>query len=192
MVAAFTNIIGLYFLATLLLNDFILFIPGLLGLGACLIAILTTLYYTGLGYTPIKQMAEYSQRCPAINVMKGLSLELQSPILPIISVLAAIVLSFTLSGQSLYAVIITNIGTDLMIGFIMYSDAFGPITDNAAGISEMASISVKTGTTLGYLDAVGNTMKASTKAYAMISETVTSFVISATYFIEANISNITE
>lgn len=191
MVAAFTNTIGLYFLITLLLNDFTLFIAGSLGLGATLIAILTTLYYTGLGHKPIKQIAEFSQRGPAINVMMGVSLGLRSPILPIIAVLAAIVLSFTVSGQSLYALVITNIGTDLMIGFIMSSDAFGPITDNAAGIAEMAGVSAQTGEILSHLDAVGNTMKASTKAYAMVSGTVTSFVIFATYFIEANINSIT-
>jgi K(+)-stimulated pyrophosphate-energized sodium pump len=75
-----------------------------------------------------------------------------------------------------------NIGTDLLIGYIMTADAFGPITDNASGIAEMSGASKEVVHSLSALDAVGNTMKATTKAYAMSSGTVTSFVLFATFF----------
>jgi K(+)-stimulated pyrophosphate-energized sodium pump len=107
-----------------------------------------------------------------------------------IAVLVAVVASFLVTGQSLYGLVITNIGTDFVIAFIMASDAFGPITDNAAGIAEMSGISGKASETLNSLDAVGNTMKAATKGYAMASGTVTSFLIFATFFATAHISSI--
>jgi K(+)-stimulated pyrophosphate-energized sodium pump len=94
------------------------------------------------------------------------------------------------SGGSAYAIIVANIGTDIMIAFIMASDAFGPITDNADGIAEMSGVSSEVGKTLESLDAVGNTMKAATKAYAMASGTYTSFAIFATFFAAASITGI--
>jgi len=104
-----------------------------------------------------------------------------------IAVLVAVAASFWVTGQSLYGLVITNIGTDFVIAFIMASDTFGPITDNAAGIAEMSGISGQASTTLNSLDAVGNTMKAATKGYAMASGTVTSFLIFATFFATAKI-----
>jgi K(+)-stimulated pyrophosphate-energized sodium pump len=187
---AATGAVGLYFLSTLLLNDFTIFLAGLFGIVAMLACTLAALYYTGVGYKPVKRVAESSNGGPALNVITGLSFGLQSPILPIIVVLASIMLSFVISGQSLYGVVTANISTDLIIGFIMASDTFGPITDNAHGIAEMAGNSSQSGKTLESLDAVGNTMKAATKGYAVASGTVTSFVIFATYFAAAGISNI--
>ena len=149
------------------------------------VCVLATLYYTGLGRRPVHHVAESSQAGPAINLITGISTGLATPVLPMIAVLVAVVGSFLVTGQSLYGLVITNIGTDFVIAFIMASDAFGPITDNAAGIAEMSGISGQASETLNSLDAVGNTMKAATKGYAMASGTVTSFLIFATYFATA-------
>src|SRR3990170_1261443 len=92
MTTAITSSIGLYFLSTLLLNDFSLFLAGLLGLGAMLISITVTLYYTGLGHRPVNRVAESSQGGPAINIITGLSTGLETPLLPIIAVLVAVAL----------------------------------------------------------------------------------------------------
>jgi len=188
MVTTVLSSIGLFFLSTLFLNDVSLFFAGLLGVAAVLACVLGTLYYTGLGRGPVHDVAESSQAGPAINLITGISTGLATPLFPMIAVLAAVVVSFIVTGQSLYGLVITNIGTDFGIAFIMASDTFGPITDNAAGIAEMSGISGQASETLNSLDAVGNTMKAATKGYAMASGTVTSFLIFATYFATANIS----
>ena len=127
---------------------------------------------------------------PAINVITGISFGLQSPILPVIAVVTSIVAAYIITGGSLYALVAANISTDIIIGFIMASDTFGPITDNAQGIAEMSGVADESGNTLDSLDAVGNTMKAATKAYAMASGTYTSFVIFATFFATAKITEI--
>jgi K(+)-stimulated pyrophosphate-energized sodium pump len=188
MVTAVISSIGLYALSTAFLHDITLFYAGLLGLAAMFICVFATLYYTGLGRRPVHHVAESSQAGPAINLITGISTGLATPVIPMIAVLIAVGASFFVTGQSLYGLVITNIGTDFVIAFIMASDAFGPITDNAAGIAQMSEISGKASETLNSLDAVGNTMKAATKGYAMASGTVTSFLIFATYFATANIS----
>jgi K(+)-stimulated pyrophosphate-energized sodium pump len=189
-VTAILSTSGLFVLSTSFLDDVRLFYAGLFGLAGVLVCIAVTLYYTGLGRRPVHHVAETSQAGAALNLITGISTGLATPLLPIIAVLTATVASFFVTGGSLYGIVVANIGTDLVIAFIMASDAFGPITDNAAGIAEMSGISGKASETLNSLDAVGNTMKAATKGYAMASGTVTSFVIFATFFTEANISNI--
>lgn len=173
--------VGSYFLSMWLLNDATIFYSVLSGLVAMLVAYGVTQYYTGTTGKPIRRMAEASQRGAAIAIITGLAYGLQSPFMPLIAVLGAVVFSFFISGYSLYAVVAANIGTDLMIGFIMSSDTFGPIVDNADGIAEMAGVS-EAGDTLATLDTVGNTTKAATKAYAMASGTVTAFVLFSTFF----------
>jgi len=185
---AVMSLVGLLFLSTLFMDDVSLFFAGLLGVAAMLVCIIVTLYYTGLGRGPVHHVAESSQAGAALNLITGISTGLGTPLLPMIAVLAAVVGSFIVTGQSLYGLVITNIGTDFALAFIMASDTFGPITDNAAGIAEMSGISGQASETLHSLDAVGNTMKAATKGYAMASGTVTSFLIFATYFATANIS----
>lgn len=185
---ALLSLVGLFFLSTMFLNDVSLFFAGILGVLAMFVCIFVTLYYTGLGRGPVHHVAESSQAGAALNLITGISTGLGTPLLPMIAVLAAVVSSFVITGNSLYGLVITNIATDFTLAFIMASDAFGPITDNAAGIAEMSGISGEASKTLNELDAVGNTMKAATKGYAMASGTVTSFLIFATYFATANIS----
>jgi len=189
LTSASASTIGLYVISDLLMNDVTIFLSGLSGIVAMLIAIFVTEYYTGLGNRPVRQIAKISRGGAAINIIAGLSYGLQSSILPVLAVISAIVFSYIVSGQSLYAIVMANIGTDLMTAFIMSSDAFGPIVDNAHGIVQMSGASPEAKRNLEFLDAVGNTMKASTKAYAMASGTITAFVIFATYFQTAGISS---
>jgi K(+)-stimulated pyrophosphate-energized sodium pump len=185
---AAVSLVTLFFLSTMFLDDFSLFFAGLFGVGAMLVCIIITLYYTGMGRGPVHHVAASSQAGAALNVITGLSTGLGTPLLPMIAVLAAVVGSFMVTGQSLYGLVVANIATDFSLTFIMAADAFGPITDNAAGIAEMSRINGKASETLHELDAVGNTMKAATKGYAMASGTITSFLIFATYFATAGIS----
>lgn len=173
--------VGSYFLSIWLLNDVTIFYSTLSGLIATITGLFVARYYTGITGRPVRKMAEASQRGAAINIMTGMAYGFQSSIIPILAVMGAVAFSFFISGYSLYAIVAANIGTDLVIGFIMASDTFGPIVDNANGIAEMSGIS-DADETLGSLDAVGNTMKACTKAYGMASGTVTAFVLFATFF----------
>ena len=185
---ASVSLASLLFLSTMFLHDFSLFFAGLFGVGAMLVCIIITLYYTGMGRGPVHHVAASSQAGAALNLITGLSTGIGTPLLPMIAVLAAVLGSFIVTGQSLYGLVIANIATDFSLAFIMAADAFGPITDNAAGIVKMSGISGQASETLHELDAVGNTMKAATKGYAMASGTITSFLIFATYFATAGIS----
>jgi len=181
LVTAAVSAAGSYFLSVSLLNDVTVFYAVLSGLMATILALFVSQYYTDVGRRPVRRVAEAAGRGVAINIMTGIAYGLQSPILPILIIMAAVAFSYIASGYSLYAVAAANIGTDLLIGFVMSSDTFGPIVDNANGILTMAK--TKEGTeALESLDAVGNTMKASAKAYAMTSGTLTAFILFATFF----------
>jgi K(+)-stimulated pyrophosphate-energized sodium pump len=124
-------------------------------------------------------VAESSERGAAINILTGLSYALQSPFMPILFILAAVIFAYLVTG-SIYGVLGANIGTDLAIGFIMSSDAFGPICDNALGIAKMAKAEASV-ESLEELDGLGNMTKAYTKAFATASGTVSTIVMFITY-----------
>ncbi|KPU44326.1 K(+)-stimulated pyrophosphate-energized sodium pump [Oxobacter pfennigii] len=165
-----------------LLPDLSVWMGILLGVTISLIATVSTRYYAGMEGKPVKEMAEASKAGPAINIIVGLSNGLQSPIASIIMIVIAIIAAYTLSGGSLFVIVAVNLGTDLMIAYIMAADTFGPITDNASGIAEMSHAPEELVEKLSSLDSVGNTMKAITKAYSMSSGTITAFVIFTTFF----------
>jgi K(+)-stimulated pyrophosphate-energized sodium pump len=164
-----------------LIGDVTIFYAVVSGLVASLAVGIVVQYYTGINGKFVKGIAESSERGAAINIITGLSYAFQSPFLPILFVLASIMFAYYITNGSLYGIVAANIGTDLAIGFIMSSDAFGPITDNAAGIAQMTGIKTHNGGTLEELDALGNTTKAYTKAFATASGTVSTVVIFATY-----------
>ncbi len=174
------SIIGAYIVCTMVLGDIHVFYAVTAGLLASLAVGLTVQYYIGINSGPIKDVASSSQYGPAINIITGLGYALQSPFLPHIFVLATIVFALWVTGGSLYGLVGANIGTDLAIGMIMSSDAFGPISDNAAGIAEMSKAKVNNDA-LEELDAMGNTTKAITKAFASGSGTFSTLVIFMTY-----------
>jgi K(+)-stimulated pyrophosphate-energized sodium pump len=185
MVTTTIAIGGAYLVCTTLIHDMSLFIGVSLGVAVTLVAAFVTRHYAGMSGKPVKKIAEASERGVALNLITGLASGLQSPLSSIVMIISAVWLSYTISGgvaSSLLAVVGVNIGTDLLIGYIMTADAFGPIIDNAAGIAEMSHAKKETVVALSHLDSVGNTMKATTKAYAMSSGTVTAFVLFATFF----------
>jgi K(+)-stimulated pyrophosphate-energized sodium pump len=164
-----------------LLNDMTIFFAVVSGLVASLAVGIVVQYYTGIDGKFVKGIAESAERGPAITIITGLSYAFQSPFLPILFVLSSIMFSYYITNGSIYGIVAANIGTDLAIGFIMSSDAFGPITDNAAGIAQMVGAKTHNGGALEELDALGNTTKAYTKAFATASGTVSTVVIFATY-----------
>ncbi len=174
--------IGSFFLAHSLLRDLSIGLGAFLGILVTLVASLSTRYYAGSHSRPVREISEASQRGVALNIITGLAYGLQSPLISIIVIVSAVSLAYLASGNNLLAIVAVNIGTDLLIGYIMTADAYGPIMDNASGIAEMSGATHKVVCSLSSLDAVGNTMKATTKAYAMSSGTITAFVLFATFF----------
>jgi len=174
------NLGGAYLVARWL-GDLSIFLAICAGVMIMLLASFATRHYAGKNSGPVRRIAEASHRGASINIITGLSYGLRSPLPSIVGIMITIPLVYWLSGRSPLSLVAINIGTDLMIAYIMATDAFGPITDNAAGIAEMASESDQVVSGLAALDAVGNTMKAITKAYADASGTLTTFIIFATF-----------
>jgi len=189
-VSSILSIIGATIMSLILLDDWIIAIAATLGVLITTVASVSTRYYAGMEGKPVRNIAKASKRGAALNLITGISYGLQSPVLPVIVLMGVVIGVYTLSGNSLMALVGVNIGTDLLITFIMAADAFGPIVDNAAGIAGMAEADRKVVKKLSKLDSVGNTMKAITKAYAMISGTITAFVIFLTFYRLAGIDAI--
>ena len=189
-VSSILSIIGATIMSLLLLNDWIIAIAATLGVIITTVASVSTRYYAGMEGKPVKNIAKASERGAALNLITSIGYGLQSPVLPVVVLMGVVIGVYTLSGNSLLALVGVNIGTDLLITFIMAADAFGPIVDNAAGIAGMAEADRSVVDELSRLDSVGNTMKAITKAYAMISGTITAFVIFLTFYKLAGIDAI--
>ncbi len=183
-ITGFLCALGFYLSTIFLLGNINIFYAALSGLIASLIIGLVAQYYTGLGKKPVRKIAEASQRGSAINIIIGLSYGLESPFIPTLVIAGVIMFSYLICGGGIigfYGVAAATLGILSTTGIIMASDAFGPIVDNADGIAEMSGIKDKVGTSLEKLDALGNTTKAITKAYAMACAGLSAVVIFLTY-----------
>ena len=181
-ISAVLSIAGAIALSQWLIEDITIGVSAALGVVTMLVSAATTRSYAGMGSQSVNNIAKASQRGPALTLMTGTAYGLRSPVIGMITIIATIILAYEISGGLLLAIVALNIGTDLMIGLIMASDTFGPIVDNASGIAKMGKAEQKVAHSLSMLDALGNTLKATTKAYAMSSGTITAFVLFATFF----------
>ncbi len=181
-ISSILSSLGALGLSYWLIDDLSIGVAVILGVATMLITAATTRHYAGINHTPVNKIAAASHRGAALTLMTGTAFGLRSPIISLLTIITAIMLAFKIAGGTILAILGVNIGTDLLIGIIMASDAFGPIVDNAAGIAKIGKAKRKVFKSLSHLDTIGNTLKATTKSYAMASGTVTAFVLFATFF----------
>ncbi|OIO49602.1 sodium-translocating pyrophosphatase [bacterium (Candidatus Gribaldobacteria) CG_4_10_14_0_2_um_filter_41_16] len=156
-----------------------LYVPSLIGLALAFGLFLITDYYTSKKHKPVQQIAEASQSGHATNVIAGLAIGMQSTYAPVVLISISILVSYWLGG--IYGLAVAAVSLLSLTGMIIAMDSYGPITDNAAGILEMAGADAKSREAADALDSVGNTTKAVTKSVAIGSAALAALVLFAAY-----------
>ena len=184
---ALTCLVLFYAIARWIMHDVGLFYAQVLGMVGTLATVLVVQYYTGAHGKPVYETARHAQSGPALAILTGFSYGMESTVWAKYILGFIILLSYVMGGgglEGIYYIAAATMGIKEMKGIIMAGDTFGPIVDNAAGISEMAGLSKETREAGDALDAAGNVTKALAKGYAMSAATMGSMVILFAYLFE--------
>lgn len=193
-VSAILSLIAFYFVTTSLMGDLRFYYAAIVGIVIMVLMVVFTEYYTSTSFRPVKTIAKASETGAGTNIISGLAIGFESTALPLIVIVAGILASFYVSGGAtdpslgIYGIAIAAAAMLSTTGMIVALDSYGPITDNAGGIAEMAGMPSKVRKVTDALDAVGNTTKAVTKGYAIGSAALGALALFADYRYKVNLS----
>lgn len=188
IVTAIISAIIFYFITVSLPISIAMFYSSIVGIAVAVSLFAITEYYTTAKYSPVKDIALASETGPGTNIITGLAVGMVSTALPALVICAGILISFYFAG--IYGIAIAAMAMVSLTGIVISLDSYGPITDNAGGIAEMAGLNKKTRTITDKLDAVGNTTKAVTKAFAIGSAALAALTLFAAYVKEIEVARI--
>jgi K(+)-stimulated pyrophosphate-energized sodium pump len=181
------SIIGMAITVHFMLGNWWLFGAGVVGIATSIVIVFITQYYTESRYKPVQEIAEASRTGPATNIVAGMAVGFETTLATAVVIGLALLLSYWMGnmsgvqGAGAFGTAVATMGMLMTCPYVLSMDTFGPITDNANGINEMAGAGKEVRRITDRLDAVGNTTKALTKGYAMVSAGLAAFLLFQAY-----------